>query len=361
MFKQFEDFLFAGKKFSDLSCEYIPANLNTDFEISLALERDMESGTKNNYRPEANYFGDSWSDTLTLELHIIKSPTKYPDQESQFLSKKDLREITRWLTSPHYPQWIVFDLPSDADDDVVRYRGWFSNIEPLPLDDKIYGLKLFFTCTTPFGYTTTITQKKQVITYAEQTVVNNSDESLTYCYPVITILPHDNGEIFLCNLSDCNLLDSGKFSDQASFSSLINVIEDYSAQKGYIVTYTGTGSKNIIPLCQNTAVQFYLRDVYNGTVKKCTAFYRMDTKEYRIVDGGFVYMKVYQNLDISMDCQFLTINDSIGRMVTYDKLGITDVDHVYWPRLLHGENHLLLYGNADFIVQHQESRKAGEY
>ena len=46
-------------------------------------------------------------------------------------------------------------------------------------------------------------------------------------------------------------------------------------------------------------------------------------------------------------------------MVTYDKLGITDVAYMYWLQLLNGNNSLLFYGNCDFKVKHIESRKVG--
>ena len=71
-------------------------------------------------------------------------------------------------------------------------------------------------------------------------------------------------------------------------------------------------------------------------------------------------MNVYKDLDVHMDCQNLVINDSVGRMITYEKLGITDAEHIYWLKLINGHNSLLLYGNAGFKFTHMESRKAGE-
>ena len=71
-------------------------------------------------------------------------------------------------------------------------------------------------------------------------------------------------------------------------------------------------------------------------------------------------MSVTKGLKVYLDCQKLTINDELGRMVTYDKLGITDVAYMYWLQLLNGNNSLLFYGNCDFKVKHIESRKVGE-
>lgn len=360
MFKQFNDFEFDGKKFSELSSEYIQVNLGDEMDISIAMERDMESGDTNKYRTtESNYFGDKWSDTLPLELHIIKDPCVYSSQSKQAITQKDLRELTKWLTSPHYPNWIVFD-NVDENDDVTRYCGWFNNIEPFAVNGYIYGLKLHFKCTTPFGFTEIKSNIKTVTTYENMIVTNDSDESQNYCYPTVKIKPNDNGEVFIVNMSDCNILDEGQLTE-SYFSSLLTKVQAYATLQGYTLTYTGTGAQNIIPICNNTAVQFYLEDIHNGIKKKCTAFYRTDNYKYTIVDGGFVYMKVYQDLEVHMNCQHLTINNSIGRMITYDKLGVTDVDHIYWLRLLNGNNTLLLHGNAEFEILHQESRKVGEY
>ena len=77
-------------------------------------------------------------------------------------------------------------------------------------------------------------------------------------------------------------------------------------------------------------------------------------------ENGIMVMSVSKDLNISMDCQKLTINDELGRMVRYDKLGINDVAHMYWIQLVHGNNSFLFYGNCDFRIKHIEARKVGE-
>lgn len=360
MFKDFKDFEFDGKKFSDLSTKYISVSFDNETTISLAMEREIESGETNRYRTEANYFGDKWTDTLPLELHIAKNPCVYSSQSERYFKQSDIRNINRWLTSPHNPEWIKFTLPEGSDDEVTRYCGYFNNVEPVSNGIGIIGLKLYFKCTTPFGFTDIKSDVMDVTTYKTLTVTNDSDETHTYCYPTVIIRPQGNGDIFIWNQSDCELLDSGTLEEK-TLGALIQKAEDYATLKGYNITFTGTGAQNIIPICNNTGVQFYLNDIHTGMEKKCTAFYRTDNSKYQIVEGGFVFMNTYKDLDIYMNCQFLTINDSIGRMITYDKLGVSDVDHIYWLKLINGENTLLLHGNAEFEIQHMESRKVGEY
>lgn len=340
--------------------DYISVDFDNDSDISLAMERDMEYGATNHYRTEANYFGFTWSDGLSFELHIMKNPCG-KKQEDLEITKDEIRQITRWLTSSHYPQWIEFEYCTGDDNTVVFYRGWFNNIETFTVGKRVYGLKLYFKCTTPFGYTSDITNALEISNYGEISVINDSDELEDYSYPQIKIEPKSTGQIYLCNLSDCTVYmkENLILTQSTAFDSLLDYVENYALLNGYSVRYSGSGDFNIVPICNNTAIQFYLVDKYNNE-KKCTAFYREDTNEYRIIEGGFVFMDVKANLPVYIDCQKLTIVDDIGRMVTYDDLGIVDVDQMYWFRLINGENNILLYGDATFTITHRESRKVGE-
>lgn len=65
MAKQFTDFTFRGKKFSDMKTKYISVDFDSNNDsTSLGMERDMEKGETNRYRVEANYFYDSWSSPI---------------------------------------------------------------------------------------------------------------------------------------------------------------------------------------------------------------------------------------------------------------------------------------------------------
>ena len=361
MAKQFKDFSFCGQKLSDLSTKYISVDFDNDSDINLAMERDMEMGETNRYRNEANYFYDTWTNVLEFDLHIMKDVCTYANQKDLEISKEEIRDITKWLSSPHLPEWIKFTY-DDTNNDVTDYFGWFSNIETFVSGGKVYGLKLHYKCTTSFGYTDEITKTETVTSYKNILISNNSDCLNDYLYPKITITPNSNGQIFFCNLNDMEVLQSGTLtqSSKSYFESLLDTLESYAKSKGYTVRYTGTGANNIESLCDNTAVQFYLVDSYNNETK-CTAYYKNDsTKQYQIITGGFMYMSIYRDLDVFIDTEKLIINDSLGRMITYDKLGIKDVDQMYWFRLLPGNNSILLYGNCAFEFKYREPRKVGE-
>ena len=362
MSKKFKDFIYAGKRLSNLRQKYISANFENADEIALSMERNMEVGETNPYKIEGNYFGDIWADTLPLTINLIKNPCFYHTQSERMITKEDIREISRWLTSNHYPEWLEFEYDSNDNSDAKFYRGWFSNIEPFVVGGNIYGLIISFKCTTPFAYTDELS--KQITpsgSYSEYTITNDSDELYSCCYPTIQIHPKANGYVAICNLSDSSVLKEGTLTvSENHFDSMLEICETYAKSKGCDIRYTGTGTFNVVPICDNTAIQFYLVDKYNAHEQKCTAYYDPITKYYKIIEDGFLFLKVSTNLDIQIDCKRLTITDALGRMVTYDKLGISDVDHMYWLRYINGENNLVLYGNADFTFTHRESRKVGE-
>lgn len=362
MAKQFKDFTFMNKKFTSVLPDYISSSLDIEEEKNLALERDMEIGGTNRYRTEANYFYDKWTANLHFDLFITKNICKYENQNDLKITQDEIRKIARWLTSPHLPNWIKFEYSPENNSNVKNYYGWFKNITPWVVGGDVYGLTLSFECTTPFGYTDIIENEITVSTYSNMIIQNESDDLFDYCYPTIEIIPKTNGQIYMCNLTDCKVLDTGTLSLEGShIDNLLDNLEEYGMLHGYDVEYglDPEDDFDIVPICNNTAIQFYYIDKYDNRTK-CTAFYLPDTLNYQIIEGGFMYMTVYKDLNIYMDCKNLTINDELGRMVTYDKLGILDVDSVYWMRLINGENTLLCFGNCTFKVKHIENRKVGE-
>ena len=149
MAKQFKDFTFSGKKFSSLCTKYISVDFEDNSDIPLAMERNIEIGETNFSRVEPNYFGDTWTDVLPIELNIVKDPSQYDyNQKELVITKGEIREITRWLTSPHYPEWIEFEYDHNNVDEAKNYRGWFNNVETWAVGSEVYGLKLSFKCTT---------------------------------------------------------------------------------------------------------------------------------------------------------------------------------------------------------------------
>lgn len=64
---------------------------------------------------------------------------------------------------------------------------------------------------------------------------------------------------------------------------------------------------------------------------------------------------------IYMDCQRLTLYDETKKLITFDSLGIKDVDDIYWFRLCSGSNQIKITGDCDVEIRYRELRKVGAY
>lgn len=62
-----------------------------------------------------------------------------------------------------------------------------------------------------------------------------------------------------------------------------------------------------------------------------------------------------------IDCQKLQICDITGSLISFDDLGIADVDQIYFPRLRSGKNELEFKGNAEIEIIYREPRKVGAF
>lgn len=360
MAKQFKDFKFMGKKLSDLLIDYVGIDFDGDSDKNLAMSRSMEIGETNRYKTEANHFYDTWDDAEEFQLHIVKDPCKYLDQEDLEIKTNELREFTRWLTSEHYPNWLYFKYDEMDDFDEIRYKGWFSNIETWTTGGKIYGLILSFKCTSPFAYTGTL--KNEFDISGTSTVIINcdSDELNSYTYPKITFKPHEDGYIYILSRDDANVISTLNSESVYNQMTLYEDVEEVMYRNGYdIEEIYKQGSANTVYL-DGIGMPFYMIDKFSGERTKAFALLGGDGSSCTIISNGFMYMELYKDLDITMDCSLLTIKDSIGRMVLYKKLGIEDVDNMYWLRFKNGNNILTLHGNCEFTFEHIESRKVGE-
>lgn len=62
----------------------------------------------------------------------------------------------------------------------------------------------------------------------------------------------------------------------------------------------------------------------------------------------------------TIDCQRSMIYAG-NTFLSFEDLGLTDVAHIYWPRLYNGKNTLTFTGDAKFTVRFREPRKVGAY
>lgn len=80
-----------------------------------------------------------------------------------------------------------------------------------------------------------------------------------------------------------------------------------------------------------------------------------------ITDDGEMTISMLKDDDFYIDCEHLMIRDITGSLISFDDLGISGNDELYWPRLCAGINKLEIQGNADIEISYREVRKVGAF
>ncbi len=190
-----KNFEFNGKSSSDFGI--MLAGFEEISSIPLGLDREINRGESNVYRPRQNHFGATYASPLEFELSVIKNIEE--DQNDMIFSRNDIRSIAAWLTSPLYP--ILFhmtDYEFDAYlEEPIDYYVTFSSIENVVVNGEIVGLTIKATCDCPFGYSQEFS--KEIPANSGITITNTSDNYDGFIYPIIKINPTDNGQITISN------------------------------------------------------------------------------------------------------------------------------------------------------------------
>lgn len=360
-----KDFLYGKKRLSDMSSEYICVEFDSDSDVNLAMSRSNISGETNLVRREPNDTGTTWDDVLEFEFHIVKNPCTCTEQKEREITKTDIREITRWLTSITLNSWL--DITEETEGvEATRFLGKFNDIQTWSHNGVVFGLKLFFRCSSQFGFTEDIVTSVSTVNGCSSVTINNDDDEMDkYVYPVIDIAPLQTGQVFFCNLSDAYVFDTGyidsTFNESEKMDYMMGKIGAYANGHGYTVEYLKNklDDSKLLTVCNNTAILFKYVDT-DKNEEKCIAYYNLSESKYYIIHGAFMYLDVKESLPIHIDCQKLMLYDDLNRMIKYEDIGVDDEDYIYFLRYINGDNNIVVYGNnCTFTFTHREARKTG--
>lgn len=291
-------------------------------ENDTLVNRSLQLGEKNKYRPKENQFGTLYGDNYSFKMGVMRNPcrnknvvpelkngilkydstyTPYLDNgilkfsmnytadikngiiipnDSDYLTSNNIRIINAWLTSPQYPRLLKFI----GDDYFSEEIEFFATITEVSTEHASlpYELTYTVTCDSQWGYTPLIlckTTSSSTLT-REYSIQNNSDCWEDYVYPTIKVSPKSHGIITIKNKTD-----------------------------------------------------------NDGTMK----------------------INALKSDDFYIDCRNLKIYDITNSIVSFEDLGIEDIDDIYWPRLAYGENIFEFTGDATFEISYREPRKVGAF
>lgn len=268
-------------------------------ENDTLVNRSLQLGEKNKYRPKENQFGTLYGDNYSFKMGVMRNPcrnknvvpelkngilkydstyTPYLDNgilkfsmnytadikngiiipnDSDYLTSNNIRIINAWLTSPQYPRLLKFI----GDDYFSEEIEFFATITEVSTEHASlpYELTYTVTCDSQWGYTPLILCKTTSSSTLprEYSIQNNSDCWEDYVYPTIKVSPKSHGIITIKNKTD------------------------------------------------------------NDRTMKINAL---------------------KSDDFYIDCRNLKIYDITNSIVSFEDLGIENIDDIYWPRLAYGEN-----------------------
>ena len=190
-----KSFTYNGKSSDDF--DIFLASVNTISSYEMGLDQSMIVGEMNKYRNHQNYNGVKYNDVLSFEFSIVKNPCNDSENNMSF-TRKDVREINKWLTGCKYPSVLHFN----DDDEYIDYICLITSVDNESFGGDIIELKYTATCIAPYGYSEIKTFEKNITSSSTFQIENNSDEVNDYVYPIITITPNETGEIQLKNSDD---------------------------------------------------------------------------------------------------------------------------------------------------------------
>ena len=276
-------------------------------ENDTLVNRSLQLGEKNKYRPKENQFGTLYGDNYSFKMGVMRNPCRNKNvvpelkngilkfsmnytadikngiiipNDSDYLTSNNIRIINAWLTSPQYPRLLKFI----GDDYFSEEIEFFATITEVSTEHASlpYELTYTVTCDSQWGYTPLILCKTTSSSTLprEYSIQNNSDCWEDYVYPTIKVSPKSHGIITIKNKTD------------------------------------------------------------NGRTMKINAL---------------------KSDDFYIDCRNLKIYDITKSIVSFEDLGIEDIDDIYWPRLAYGENIFEFTGDATFEISYREPRKVGAF
>lgn len=373
MAKICDDFTYGGvqilKTLSLLSIDF-----NSDSDITLGLKRDIISGETNKYRNVKNHLGTKDTEPLSFEIDVVKSAALYnasPDV-CEF-SDTDIENVAGYLLNNNYPKQLII-LDRNADNTYtaqkIGYYGIFTDIQTFVVSGRVMGLKLFFTCDSIYGKTYSVSRGD----FGKYTAINSKKASLfinyetnlsaATTYPKITITSTSAtttvSDVIVANITDGVVLANGKITvganNSETMTNLIAAIETYATNHGYTTSYTLDSSGNKVVSSEGILIRFKYVSI-SGKIIKCTAFFDA-TGNYYIFSRGLLYLSLKPSQSVVFDCDNLIISDT-NNILNISDIGITDIDYMYWFRILPKKNTILVVGDATVTFIYDEFRKVG--
>lgn len=284
--------------------------------------RSLQLGTKNKYRPRENHFGALYDDNYSFNLTVMKTPCRnknvIPRLENGILKYESdfTPELNNGLLSYPitYNSIIKKNILTSYDTDyllsseVRRVNAWLTSPQ-YPKLFKFINNDYFLEEIEFFVTITEITAEATSLPYS-------------LSYTVTSDSPYAYTPERIYNISSTSTL-----------STIYTITNNSDCHEEYVYPIIKVSPKS------------------HGTI----------TIRNKTDNNGTLSINSLKNDVFYIDCQHLKLYDITKSLVTFEDLGIKDVDEIYWPRLAYGNNIFEFTGNADFEIIYREPRKVGAF
>lgn len=146
------DFSYGGYSLSDWQMKMYDAD-----QAAQWVGRAIDKGNMNAFRDTPSHYNTHYESVLQHFFLIIRDPSLFQTTEALRLTDKDIHQLRSWLEYPRTPQEL--ELTEDDEQIKVCYMGLFTDIQPFIVAERCYGLKLTFTCDSPYGFSPQLSKK----------------------------------------------------------------------------------------------------------------------------------------------------------------------------------------------------------
>ena len=168
---------------------------NLDFDLPLAMNREILRGTMNRYRIIPNHMGTAYQEPLVFTIQMVKSQCS--DSDRYIFTEDEVDEIVSWLTAPQYP--TLFHMYADEPDIYNKYDyfGLFSDVQTQTTPDGVIGFTMTFTTNSPYAWGEQKGIHYEATTHdtTEVTIHVDTSEPNSPIYPIITITPNIDADL----------------------------------------------------------------------------------------------------------------------------------------------------------------------
>ena len=381
------------------------AGLEQNDDVVFSLGREVLASQLNRYRNRVGHMGTRWSDVLVFNIQFIKSPCDSGSAANMYFTEDEVNEINAWLTSPDYPtlfHMYDYDFERDSSDSMILVDG--TNIGVVVVNASGY-----------YPVTYTISDESATASIDATPQYDEEGAEILMVNPPTEIGVHKYNGYYSLIINDKDFLDSitsitvdnveysnihtnswlstyakegGKIAD--SYTILINTEKVLNNKYDYFGVFSDVQAQvidgNVVGFnCTfTTDSPFAWTHVIEQTVDGSATFTVNSAEKYREIyplieitldssensretvvisnsqDTMTLRISLLPGDTTTIDCQRSTIIDRTG-LVSFEKLGISDVDYIYWPRLYNGSNTITIDGNATAVLKYREPRKVGDY